>query len=103
VREEDYAAVMMAIKPSLAAVSLGLGTHIKTGADERPVARAAIVSAMLNASRSSISAFRWAAGTRHPTPGQRPLTPGQRKLPRATGAALAMALAVSTACGLVGG
>ena len=33
IREEDYAAVMMAIQNlSLAAVALGLGTHIKTGA-----------------------------------------------------------------------
>jgi len=33
VREEDYAAVMMAIQNlALAAVDLGLGTHIKTGA-----------------------------------------------------------------------
>lgn len=44
VREEDYAAVMMGIQNlSLAAVELGLGTHIKTGgvmAD--PAARAAV-------------------------------------------------------------
>jgi nitroreductase len=33
IREEDYAAVMMAIQNlALAAVELGLGTHIKTGA-----------------------------------------------------------------------
>jgi nitroreductase len=33
IREEDYAAVMMAIQNlSLAAVALGLGTHVKTGA-----------------------------------------------------------------------
>jgi len=44
VREEDYAAVMMAIQNrSLAAVSMGLGTHIKTGAVmSDPVARAAV-------------------------------------------------------------
>ena len=33
IREEDYAAVMMGIENmSLTAVSLGLGTHLKTGA-----------------------------------------------------------------------
>ena len=33
IKEEDYAAVMMAIQNlSLAAVALGLGTHVKTGA-----------------------------------------------------------------------
>jgi nitroreductase len=42
-REEDYAAVMMAIENlSLAAVALGLGTHMKTGAVmSDPAARAA--------------------------------------------------------------
>jgi len=42
-REEDYAAVMMAIQNlSLAAVALGLGTHVKTGAIMAdPAARAA--------------------------------------------------------------
>lgn len=42
-REEDYAAAMMAIQNlSLTAVSLGLGTHIKTGAIMNdPAARAA--------------------------------------------------------------
>ncbi len=42
-REEDYAAAMMAIQNlSLAAVELGLGTHIKTGAVmSDPAARAA--------------------------------------------------------------
>jgi nitroreductase len=57
IREEDYAAGMMAVlSMSLAAVALGLGTHIKTGAVmEDPAARAAIgvaegqrVIAMLN-------------------------------------------------------
>ena len=43
IREEDYAATMMAVQNlSLAAVSLGLGTHIKTGAImQDPAARAA--------------------------------------------------------------
>ena len=43
-REEDYAAAMMAIQNlSLTAVSLGLGTHIKTGAImDDPAARAAV-------------------------------------------------------------
>jgi nitroreductase len=43
IRTEDYAAVMMAVQNlSLAAVALGLGTHIKTGAVmEDPAARAA--------------------------------------------------------------
>ena len=43
IREEDYAAVMMAIQNlSLAAVELGFGTHIKTGAIMTdPAARAA--------------------------------------------------------------
>lgn len=43
VREEDYAAVMMAVQNlSLAAVELGLGTHVKTGAVMAdPSARAA--------------------------------------------------------------
>jgi nitroreductase len=43
-REEDYAAVMMGIQNlSLAAVELGLGTHVKTGAVlEDPAARAAV-------------------------------------------------------------
>ena len=43
IKEEDYAAVMMAIQNlSLAAVALGLGTHIKTGAImSDPGARAA--------------------------------------------------------------
>ena len=43
VREEDYAAAMMAVQNlSLAAVALGLGTHIKTGAVMAdPAARAA--------------------------------------------------------------
>jgi nitroreductase len=43
IREEDYAAVMMGIQNlSLAAVGLGLGTHIKTGAVmSDPAARAA--------------------------------------------------------------
>ncbi len=42
-REEDYAAAMMAVQNiSLAAVALGLGTHIKTGAVMAdPAARAA--------------------------------------------------------------
>lgn len=44
IREEDYAAGMMAVQNiSLAAVALGLGTHIKTGAVmDDPAARAAI-------------------------------------------------------------
>ncbi|MEO8577360.1 MAG: nitroreductase [Gemmatimonadales bacterium] len=44
IREEDYAAGMMAVHNiSLAAVALGLGTHIKTGAVmEDPAARAAV-------------------------------------------------------------
>jgi nitroreductase len=43
IREEDYAAVMMAIQNlSLAAVELGFGTHVKTGAIMTdPAARAA--------------------------------------------------------------
>jgi nitroreductase len=43
IREEDYAAVMMGIQNlSLAAVALGLGTHVKTGAVMGdPAARAA--------------------------------------------------------------
>jgi nitroreductase len=43
-REEDYAAAMMAIQNiSLTAVTLGLGTHIKTGAImSDPAARAAV-------------------------------------------------------------
>jgi nitroreductase len=43
IRAEDYAAVMMAVQNiSLAAVGLGLGTHIKTGAVmDDPAARAA--------------------------------------------------------------
>jgi nitroreductase len=43
IREEDYAAVMMAIENlSLVAVDLGLGTHVKTGAVMAdPAARAA--------------------------------------------------------------
>ena len=43
IREEDYAAVMMAVQNfSLAAVALGLGTHLKTGAVmSDPAARAA--------------------------------------------------------------
>ena len=43
-REEDYAAAMMAVQNiSLTAVSLGLGTHIKTGAIMNdPAARAAV-------------------------------------------------------------
>jgi nitroreductase len=43
IREEDYAAIMMAVQNlSLAAVELGLGTHIKTGAImSDPSARAA--------------------------------------------------------------
>jgi len=43
IREEDYAAVMMAIQNlALAAVALGLGTHVKTGAImSDPAARAA--------------------------------------------------------------
>ena len=43
IREEDYAAAMMAIQNmSLAAVALGLGTHVKTGAVMAdPAARAA--------------------------------------------------------------
>src|SRR6185503_16704844 len=43
IREEDYAAVMMAIQNlSLAALELGLGTHMKTGAImSDPAARAA--------------------------------------------------------------
>jgi nitroreductase len=43
IREEDYAAAMMAIQNlSLAAVALGLGTHVKTGAVmSDPAARAA--------------------------------------------------------------
>ncbi len=57
IREEDYAATMMAVHNiTLAAVQLGLGTHIKTGAImQDPAARAAIgvpegqrVVAMLN-------------------------------------------------------
>ena len=44
IREEDYAAGMMAVQNiSLAAVALGLGTHIKTGAVmDDPAARTAI-------------------------------------------------------------
>jgi nitroreductase len=44
VREEDYAATMMAVQNlSLTATALGLGTHIKTGAImEDPRARAAL-------------------------------------------------------------
>jgi nitroreductase len=44
IREEDYAAGMMAVQNiSLAAVALGLGTHIKTGAVmDDPAARAAV-------------------------------------------------------------
>jgi nitroreductase len=44
IREEDYAAAMMAIQNlALAAVELGLGTHIKTGAVmDTPAARAAV-------------------------------------------------------------
>lgn len=44
VREEDYAAVMMSVQNlALAALSLGLGTHVKTGAVmSDPAARAAI-------------------------------------------------------------
>lgn len=44
IREEDYAAAMMAVQNiSLAAVAAGLGTHIKTGAVmDDPGARAAI-------------------------------------------------------------
>lgn len=43
IRQEDYAAVMMAVQNiSLAAPALGLGTHIKTGAVmDDPAARAA--------------------------------------------------------------
>jgi nitroreductase len=43
-REEDYAAAMMAVENlALAAVELGLGTHIKTGAVmSDPAARAAV-------------------------------------------------------------
>ncbi len=57
IREEDYAATMMAVQNiALAAVELGLGTHIKTGAVmQDPAARAAFgvasgerVVAMLN-------------------------------------------------------
>jgi len=44
IREEDYAAVMMGIEHlSLTAVSLGLGTHLKTGAImSDPAARAVV-------------------------------------------------------------
>ena len=44
IREEDYASGMMAVQNlSLAAVALGLGTHIKTGAIMAdPAARAAV-------------------------------------------------------------
>ena len=44
IREEDYAAAMMAMQNiMLAAVELGLGTHIKTGAVMGdPAARAAV-------------------------------------------------------------
>lgn len=44
IREEDYAATMMSVQNmSLAAVELGLGTHIRTGAImEDPSARAAV-------------------------------------------------------------
>ena len=44
IREEDYGATMMAVQNlALAAVALGLGTHIKTGAVMAdPVARAAV-------------------------------------------------------------
>jgi nitroreductase len=44
IREEDYAAGMMAVHNiALAAVALGLGTHIKTGAVmDDPAARAAV-------------------------------------------------------------
>jgi nitroreductase len=43
IRQEDYAAAMMAVQNlSLAAVQLGLGTHIKSGAVmDDPAARAA--------------------------------------------------------------
>jgi nitroreductase len=44
IREEDYAATMMAVQNlALAALDLGLGTHIKTGAVmQDPAARAAV-------------------------------------------------------------
>lgn len=44
IREEDYAAAMMAVQNiSLAAVGMGLGTHIKSGAVmDDPAARAAV-------------------------------------------------------------
>ena len=44
IREEDYAATMMAVQNlALAAVELGLGTHLKTGAImQDPAARAAV-------------------------------------------------------------
>ena len=44
IREEDYAAAMMAVQNiMLAAVDMGLGTHIKTGAImQDPAARAAV-------------------------------------------------------------
>lgn len=47
IRDEDYAAGMMAVQNiALAAVALGLGTHIKSGAVmDDPAARAAIGAA----------------------------------------------------------
>ena len=47
IREEDYAAAMMAVQNfSLAAVAAGLGTHIKSGAVmDDPAARAAVGAA----------------------------------------------------------
>jgi nitroreductase len=44
IRQEDYAAVMMAVQNlGLAAIELGLGTHIRTGAVmDDPAARAAV-------------------------------------------------------------
>lgn len=63
IREEDYAAGMMAVQNiTLAAVALGLGTHIKTGAVmDDPAARAAFgvadgerVIAMLNVGEPAV-------------------------------------------------
>ena len=68
IREEDYAAGMMAVQNiALAAAALGLGTHIKTGAVmQDPAARAAIgvgegqrVIAMLN-----VGSIYWGDGGR---------------------------------------
>jgi hypothetical protein len=60
-RDEDYAAAMMAVQNiALAAVELGLGTHLKTGASwamRRRVPQPAFVTTS-ESSRSSTSASR---------------------------------------------